>query len=78
MEHTGRSPQQIADDSLINALSICDESLNDFVPGLGYIFVGKRRANIKALKDRIERIIVEGDVWREQLCPVTHALHAMR
>ena len=73
-----RSPEQIRDDSLIEALRICDEALSAFTFGVGYTFTGKRRDNIKAVKARIERVICDGDEWRGSLCPVTHAIYALR
>lgn len=58
-----RSPQEIADDALLNALSMCDEALSAFHAGMGYLYVGERRQRIKAHKARLEGLILDGQSW---------------
>jgi hypothetical protein len=69
-----RSPQEIADDALLTALTMCDDALNEFIPNMGYLFRGQQRDRIKQLKARFEDLILNGQPW-DRSVPVTWYAH---
>ncbi len=60
IELTCRSPQDIADDTMLETLAWAQETLKATGP-LGYVFVGTQRRRLKALVEQIERAILEGE-----------------
>ncbi len=72
---TCRSPQEIADDELLSALDMCEDALRAFIPGMGYMHRGPRRARIAAMRDRLNVLIEQGQSW-QGLAPVGLAAYA--
>ena len=74
-----RSPEQIADDELFDALEMCNQALRCFTIGSGYLYVGQRRERITALRDKLLNIIASGDNtgWTNSINPTWVAYHTI-
>ena len=57
-----RSPEQVAEDDLVLAHTWLTQDLLAFHSGIGLVYKGQHRAEIVALKERIEAQIMDGNI----------------
>jgi hypothetical protein len=64
MDIVCRAPQDIADDELSEAHDMCVEALRVWVPSIpSYLYTGAKREQIRAHKDKLESLILNGGAW---------------
>lgn len=72
-----RSPQEIADDDLIFAHSMCEEALRAVVPGQGYLYRGQHWLRIVSLRDKLASLIEQGQPWTRRVSASRTALYVI-